>query len=528
MSVDFPRIPRRQMLAGMGAGGLAVLLAACGASGQSASGNSSSSAGTPVRGGTLRGGINQDLIPANFYTNSDAGVTSIIGLVYESLIRYPNTNVVPAPLLATSWQLASNGLSLTLQLRKGVTFHTGRAFTSKDAAFSLQTYATPKWTPQLLSTAQAITGYDTSDPYTLVLHFAHPLTNIYDLLDTVPIVDSETFAGVGTGQRYVGTGPFKFVSWTQNTSLKFVRNENYWRPGLPYLDAVDLAVVPDASSLTSQLRSGQIDLDNGSSFLDVKELTASSGFSKIELTGAEDQIYVGTNLQHPALSDLQVRQAIAYALDRENILNEVFLNSGYVVNLPWPKYSPAYSAAKNATYAYNPDKAKALVQGYGKKIPSLPLTYSSPSPIYQPTAEIIQANLQAVGIPVELDPVDASTFVKDLIGGQLKGLWTTYHSWAQYIPSTLTVSAYPFNAAKNSSHYASAKYSADAKAAWEAPSPTSSAAVTAYQNLSDDLLDALFLIEIGVVLQQWAVASKVHGVSYTKRSELNLTEAWIS
>lgn len=502
-----------------------MLLAACG---RSTTASADASSGSVTRGGTLRGGIQQDLSPAEFYTNSDSGVTTVIGLVYDSLIRYPNNRVVPTPRLATSWQLASDGLSLTLKLRQGVKFHTGRTFTSQDAAFSLQTYAKPQWTGQLQSTAAAITGYDTSNPDTLVLHFAHPLTNIFDLLDTVPIVDSETFAGVGTGKQYVGTGPFKFASWTPNASLKFTRNEHYWKPGLPYLDAVDIAIIPDATSLTAQIRSGQIDYDYGSGFLDVKELVATGRFSKIQLAGAEDQIYVGTNVDHPALSDIRVRQAIAYALDRDSIMSEVFYNSGYSVNLPWPKYSPAYDAAKNATYTYNPAKAKALVADYGKKIPSLPLAFVSPNPVYEPTAEIIQANLQAAGIPVTLQPLDSASFVKDLIGDKFEGLWTTYHSWAQYVPSTLTVSAYPFNAAQNSSHYSSPAYTKDALAAWEQASAGSSAALTAYGDLSRDLLDALFLIEIGVVQQQWVVSNNLHGVSYTKRSELDLSQAWLS
>ena len=79
----------------------------------------------------------------------------------------------------------------------------------------------------------------------------------------------------------------------------------------------------------------------------------------------------------------------------------------------------------------------------------------------------MQANLAEVGIPVQLDPVDGAQFVKELIGQQFQGLWIATHSWAQYTPSTLTVSAYPFNAHKNASQFDSEDYIADADAAWE-------------------------------------------------------------
>ena len=144
-------------------------------------------------------------------------------------------------------------------------------------------------------------------------------------------------------------------------------------------------------------------------------------------------------------------------------------------------------------------KAKALVAEVGT-IPTIPYTYTSPNPLLEATAAIVQANLAEVGIPVELDPVDGAQFVKQLIGAKFKGLWTAFHSWAQYTPSTLTVSAYPFNAHKNASQYESKDYIADADGAWQIAEGTSPDAVAAYAKVSEDLLEALFLAEIAVVL----------------------------
>lgn len=520
---------RRTFLRGLGLGTVALGLAGCASAVDEQHAAAAGTSG-PVRGGTLRLGLGTDLVPGNILTNSSDGVTTIIGLVYDSLIRYPNDRVEPQPRLATSWQLADDGLSLVLNLRNDVTFHgadgaAGRPFTSKDAEFSLRTYADPKWTAQIRSTAAAITGYDTSDPHRLVLTFAHPLSNIFDLLDTVPILDSETADQLPTGQAYVGTGPFRFVSWTPNSTLVFARNEHYWVPERPYLDGVEATVVVDAQARLAALRSGQVDVATGLAYRDVQTLGSTAGYKAVTLEGAELQTYVGTNVTAPGLSDVRVRQAIAYAVDRQRIVDEVLRGSGYPVNLPWPRYSLAWDEAKNATYGRDVARAKALVAEVGA-VPSIPYNFPANDPVHQATAQIVQANLAEAGITATLEPLEPAQFTKSLIGAQFPGIWTTYHSWAQYTPSNLTVSAYPFNAQKNASNYDSADYKAAADAAWKLTGTDAAATKSAYGTLNDQLLSGLFLIEIGVVLRQWVTAGRAQGVNWTKRSEIDLTQAY--
>lgn len=158
----------------------------------------------------------------------------------------------------------------------------------------------------------------------------------------------------------------------------------------------------------------------------------------------------------------------------------------------------------------------------------LKYNYQSPSPLFEATAQIVQASLKEIGIEVELEPLDAPTFVATLIGAEFEGLWTTYHSWAQYTPSTLTVSAYPFNATKNASNYLSDDYIKHADEAWKQLKGDSPEAVEAYAALSKDLLDGLFLIEIAIIEGRWAVTDRVRNVGYTKRLELVLTDAQLT
>ena len=520
-------VSRRTLLQGLTALGVgASLFGAAGCESAVSQAQAGADTSTPQRGGTIQAGIAADVIPGNFLTNSNTGITTIIGLAYDFLIRYPNDKVEPTPSLATAWQLAEDGKSLTLELRDDVTFHSGRPFTSKDVEFSIKTYADPLWTAQLRRTAAAVTSFDTSEEHKIILGFEHPLGNIFDLLDTVPILDSESIDELRTGAEFVGTGPFTVQGWTPNSSISFARNEKYWVPERPYADAVEVKVITDAKALLAALKSGQIQFANGLSSLDVENLDKSDDFARLRLEGAEKQLYVGSNVTAKPLDDVRVRHAIAYALDKDRVVAEVLRGAGYTASLPWPKYSSAFDEAANNTYTRDLDKAKKLVAEVGN-IPTLPLTYQ-PTPVLDALAAIVQSNLGEIGITVELDPVDGAQFVKQLIGAQFKGLWIAVHSWAQYTPSTLTVSAYPFNAQKNASHFSSDAYTAAANEAWEVADGTSAEAVAAYKKVSDELLDASFLAEIAIFWEQWATSAQLQGAGYTKRSELLLTDAWLT
>ena len=501
------------------------LLAACSSAVEEASSASNSDSG-PTEGGTLRIGSTSDIVPASIFTNSSDATNTLIGAVYDSLIDYPLDSLEPQPRLATSWQVAKDGLSITLQLRDDVTFHSGREFTSKDVEFSIKTWADPTWTVQLQRTAAAITGFDTSDPHAITLSFEHTISNVFDLLDMLPIIDSETFDQLKEGKAYVGTGPFAFDSWTPSSKLTFSKNPDYWGEE-PHLDGIQVDIVSDPQAQVSQLRSGQLDLVTGASNRDLETLGKDSKYTVTGFDGAVQQIYVGADLANPDLQDVKLRQAIAYAIDRERIVDEVFRGQGTPINLPWPDYSPAYDAQANETYTYDPAKAKDLVAELGDH-PTLPLSYPAGNANYEAVAQIVQSDLEAVGIKTQLQPVEYSQFIKQLIGGTFGGLWILQHGYAHYTPSTLAVSAYPFNADKNASHFESKEYKEHADGAWERTSGSDPAAVANYQKLNKDLLDNLFLIEMALLHFQVASTPAVHDLSMSKRGELDLRSTYLA
>ncbi|WP_026316460.1 ABC transporter substrate-binding protein [Actinokineospora enzanensis] len=519
-------VPRRPVLRALAAAALLLTATAC-ESAVDAQTRSGGASAAPRAGGVAELGVNLDLVPANLFTNSNVSITTVVGLVYDTLVRYDRKSLTPAPRLATEWAATDGGRTLTLTLRQGVKFHTGRAFTSADVKFSLASYTDPKWNGQLASTAKVITAVDTPAPDQVVLHLEHPVGNLFDLLDTVPIIDSATAADIGTGKRFVGTGPFVFDAWRPNTDLRFTRNLDYWG-GAPYLDGVHVRVIPDSQSLVAAVKSGQVQLARGVGYRDAESATAGGGVAAIPLEGAELQAYVGVNVTSPGLDDPRVRQAVAYALDKERIVKEVYRDKGYPVSLPWPRTSPAYDPQLDGRYRHDVAKAKALLAEYGRPVPEIPLAYVGNDQVAATTAQIVQNNLAEAGITVQLTPVDSTQFVKQLIGAQFPGLWATNHSWAQFTPSTLTVSAYPFNARRNSSHFSSPAYTAAAENAWQLPSGTGAEATAAYRELSQQLLDGTFLAEIAVVFEQIVVRDTLHGVDWSRRRELDLSKAFLA
>lgn len=515
--------PYRRVLGALLVALTLVVASAC----SSAVGEQRSGSGKPQDGGVIRIGAAQDIVPPSIFTNSSDAANVLIGNVYDSLVDYPLDSVDPKPRLATSWEFNADGTQLTLQLRDDVKFHDGRTFTSKDVEASIKTWADPKWTVQLQRTAAAVTGFDTSKPNAITLTFAHPLSNIFDLLDLLPIIDSGSLDQVRAGKAFVGTGPFTFESWTPGSKLTFQRNDDYWGDE-PHLDGIEVDVIPDPQAQVSQLRSGQLDLILAGTKRDLESLGKDDAYDVRQWKGADVQTYVGANVENPALSDIRVRQAVAHALDRDRIVKEVYRGTGVAANLPWSPTSPAYDEKANHTYDYDLDKARALVQEVVAEkgaLPTIPLTYSAGDPDYDAIAQIVQADLKQIGIEVKLDPIEQADVIKRLIGAKFDGLWILQHSYAQYNPSTLSVSAYPFNAEHNASRYVNAAYAQHADAAWKKkPGEVTPAD---YAALNKDLLDGAFLLELAVRFPQTASTAKVHDLALSKRDEPQLAGAYL-
>ncbi|MGW1118182.1 ABC transporter substrate-binding protein [Streptomyces tanashiensis] len=518
-------LSRRTTLRAAGGGTLllGLGLAGCRSAVSEAEAPAGKAAAEPRRGGTLTVAVNSDFTPSLLFAQSGQSLQH--RLIYNTLTRYDD-GLKPQPELATSWEYAEDGRSITLKLRTGVTYHDGRPFTADDVIFAVKNLQNPLRAAQLRATAAAVTGFEKRGDHELVLKLAHPVNNLFDLFEFMILTDRNSVEDAVTGKKLIGTGPFALTRWSPGAGLSFTRNEKYWQPDRPYLDAVEFRVVPQADALLSSLRTGQSQLSFGVPGKNLAVVAATPELAISEYTTGGGAYYLGVNTTVAPLDDKTVRQALARAVDRERILKQVLGGYGLASATPWPKSSPAFTEAGRTHYTYDPGKARELLKSAGHTRLDLPLLHIN-LPGDTAVAEAIQYDLKQIGVHVTLQPTDPATAQKNLISQKMPGLWTMSHGFAQVQPSTLAVSAYPFNEAKNTSRFRSAAYTKVVREAWTTPE-TGARANALRQQITDTLLDEAFIIDLVIRGSVQVSARKLHGVTLNKFAYLNLDDAYLA
>lgn len=526
------RSPRTKTFTGSVAAFLSLtLLASC----ASAVGERRAAAGgEQVDGGVVRIGTLADLRPKTLYAGTATAETTVTGLVYDTLTTYGHDSLVPRPRLAESWEIDGAGTTVTLHLRPGVRFHSGDPLTSGDVAASLSNYADPSHSGQLARTAALVNRVETTDPATAVLHLDHRVNNLFDLLSIVPVIRAADVDGFNAGTVFNGTGAFRFGTWHPGASLRFTADTGYWG-GAPTLDGAELVTVPDERTLFSQLRSGQLDVVADASPRDQEILEDNDLFTVVDRTGVDANTYLGLDTASPALEDKRIRQAVGWAVDRDRILDEVFRGRGRADSLPWPTYSPAYdpdyAAGGTKAYRLDRDRARTLVEQVEQETgpaPEIPVAYAAGSQVEQNIAQILAADLADVGLRARLDPQEPGVMLDRLRGGTFGGIWVMGHGFSQFNPSTLTVSAFPFNSQKNGSNFTDPDYVTHTGDAWTVADPESDAARRIYAQVNDDLVENAFILELVAPDSPLITTAALHGVDWSKRSELDLADAYLT
>ncbi|MYS87268.1 ABC transporter substrate-binding protein [Embleya scabrispora] len=517
-------LTRRRLVQGIGAGAALLGLAGCrSAVDQDKAAPAGAQAG-PRRGGTLKVATLADLTPALLFTQGP--IFSIHRLVFNTLTRYAPGGLDPQPELATAWQIAPDGKAITLTLREDVTFHNGRPFTAEDVVFAVRNLQNPQRSAQLRATALAVTGFDIDSPHRITLRLAHPVTNIFDLFEFMVISAKESVEDAVLGRNVVGTGPFVWKTWTPGTSLVLERNPRYWVPERPYLDAVEIRVVPQPDALIASLRSGQSHLAAGLGGRDIAPLREDKAFNLREYDQGSGNIYLGVNTSVAPLDDKRVRQALSFAVNRDRIVKQALGGYGLASAAPWPKTSPVYTDADANRYPYDPTRAKALLAeaGHGGGL-DLPLAFLSTAPA---VAQMVQFDLAQVGVKTTLEPLDPAKFQAQLIAQTMPALWTGTHGFASNQPATLAVSAYPFNEAKNTSKFTDPQYTEIVQRAWNQTDARSAAAKAAYAELSQALLDRQFIIDLAVLTNVQPATANLRDVRQNRYNATVLDDAYLA
>lgn len=513
------RLSRRDFLAAGGLSlGAALLLPGC----QAAVHTQAKQSGGPVsKGGTLHMVQTADISPTSLLAQNNPNF-SVCRTVFNTLTEYDHKTLHPQPSLARSWDIKDGGKTYVLTLRDDVKYHSGRPFGPDDVVAVIGLLHQDATVSQMKHVA-AICDASKTGANEVTLKFSEAVTNVFDLFEMMIMVDKESYSDLLTGAKFVGTGPFTMKSYRPGTGFTLQKNPNYWKPGRPYLDGVQMTVVTQSSSAVAALRSGQAQLALDLAPLDAAALRSTQGFDLV-LSDAYDAVYyIGQNVTVRPLDNPQVRQAIAWAIDRDRILNQVLGKIGYTSSLPWAKSSAAYDAHKAGTYSYNLSKAKSLLAGSGAKGASVDLYYNAGFAPNGQIAEIVQFGLSQAGLKVNPKPTQAADFLTLLSGKGIPGLFVNVHGFGQIQPATLVKGAFPFNAAQNAEMFTSQAYTRVADEMWTAIDAT--AAQTAYGKVNDLLLSQQFVTDLVVSAHTYAISTKLQGLAWNMFDYIDLDGA---
>lgn len=403
------RHPHRRRFAAVAAAVSVSALLLAGCAGTTSTGTDDASA-EPVSGGTLTFGRVASTTDLDLNQQITANNAFAIDKIFESLLAF-NADGEIEPWLAEDYTVSGDGLTYTFDLRDGVQFSDGTDVTSADVVFSLNRHIELEGP---LPLSAPITDIAATDEDTVTITLSSPYTPFLgELAQFSNGIIPADFGGETEEaffQHPIGTGPFALDEWDPAGDISFVKNENYWQEGKPYLDALVYKLVPEDTQLVQQLQSGQLDAIDEVNPANVEELTANADVAVLKSSGWEiEQVFFNTLDEH--FSDVNVRQAVAHALDREGIASATTFGLAEVANSLIPP-TIEYSA-NDEGYAldYDLDAAKTALaaSAYPDGFETTILVASGNSQRAQ-EAQIIQDALGQIGITVKIESIDIAAF----------------------------------------------------------------------------------------------------------------------
>lgn len=446
-----------QRIATLAFSSILVATACAGGTATPTSSASGQAAGAPVSGGTVTIPIVAD--PTLNPWSPNAFVESVFPnrVLFDGLTK-PGKDLAPAADLADSWSASSDGLTWTFKLHPGVKWSDGQAFSADDVAFTFNDVVLNKSLGANgagnFSAVKSVTAVDaTTARFDLTRPFAAlPSYLAYNagilpkhVLSSDPLKNTSFNKGTP-----VSTGPFKVEKYTAGQSVTMVRNDSYFGPK-PYLDKVVFSVVPDPNTQIAQALSGDIGimlLDDKASVDKVK----SASNLKVAARPLVQYYWLALNQTDDRFTDVRVRQAFVYAIDRKAIIDSVEHGYGSIANSAIsPALKAYYDSSLESKYPYDPDKAKQLLsqagwtpgadgvlQKDGKPF-RFTMDVGQKGPL-EPVNALIQQNLKKVGVVADLNTMEWNAYIQKVV---VRRDYTATVNWWVY-PSDPDV--YPYYA----------------------------------------------------------------------------------
>jgi len=381
----------------------------------------------PRRGGTLLMAIFPE--PTTLFSGASVinQVTLFGTKINESLIAL-DFDFSMKPMLAREWDIAPNGLTWRFRLRDGVKWHDGRVFTSADVAFTMMEIW-KKLHPRGIQSFRNITAVEAPDPGTVVFRLAAPIPFLRTELSAfdATIFPKHLYEGTDIlnnpyNIKPIGTGPFKFREWVRGSHLIAERNPDYWDKPKPYLDRIVFRIIPDPAGRAAALESQQLLIagPNPVPLIDINRLAALPHL-EVGNRGSEyfsPMIYLQHNLKHPILGKVEVRRALAHAIDQNFVVRNILFGRGSPASGVVSTYQKEAYTSEVARYPFDLKKAEALLDAAGLRRGAdgvrfaVTLDPNTAFEQYVRIAEYLRENFNTIGVKVTLRTEDSAAWVR--------------------------------------------------------------------------------------------------------------------
>jgi peptide/nickel transport system substrate-binding protein len=515
-------LTRRATLALLASGGAAALASACSAPAPAAPAATvaASAVDQPRSGGTLRAGVLGDLLglDGHLTTGLDSlrRVFDVVNVLDEKL----NT----VPVLAESLTLTPDAKQMTVKVRTGIAFHTGRELTAEDLVWNFNRLKDPKVNPIYANLVKPFATMETPDKYTLHVEFDAPNPFVVDALPNLSIMDPVTFQQSGVNKP-TGTGPFMFVDYVQGDHLTLKKNPNYWDRGKPYLDQLEFRIFTDPQAMVAEFEAGALHVALQPTLVDWVRLQKAGSTQALINQNSGNYLGVAFNTRQPPTDNKLVRQALQFALDRQRVSDTVFLGVEKPLTLLWFPTSPAYDAAKNQTYGFNLDKARSMLEQAGASNLTVDFNYPSVFSDFGRVGQIWQADLDKIGVKLNIKPTDPVALTASMQRQQYSGVALGTGFYGQLHGGVVWTSPY-FGPINNYAGFKDDKYTQLTLAVYSEADPSKRKPV--YDAWNDYILDATPVSAISTQLPRAVAKPNVRGTVYSIGGNyLDFTSAWL-
>jgi peptide/nickel transport system substrate-binding protein len=397
-----------------------ALLAACGGGSHGTSSGASNASATSSSGSAVvNWAADIDLVNWDPVVDGSNSSTQLLSTIYEPLFTLDSQGV-PQPALATGWKYNATGTQITITLRPGLTFQDGSPINAQAVAYNIQRIQTQA-NSALKADYQDVASATVLNDLQVRLNLKQTDYQIpYILSNRSGLLASEKAAEANpaalNSSAPVGAGPFKVVKFVPETSVTLVKWPGYWDAKDIHVDRINLTLNVDAATVLSGLQTGVYNFAN---YFPAQDIAGAkqAGLNVVSDTARAWSVnFISFNTNKAPFNNPKVLQALQYAFNRQQFVDELTFGTGVVTQNPFPSTSPGFDPSINNLYSYDPNKTKQLLAAAGYKPGSISVTIVGEQGQYNAESEIIQQQFRAVGIKATIDLQTASQYITDYYG----------------------------------------------------------------------------------------------------------------